>query len=75
MTVPNLTPAAWAADAPAGSKLLPPKKRLLSKLDLIEMGISLCNTIIKDNELDLIKYNKFRKLKKGQKETWFANLW
>ena len=39
------------------------------------MGISLCNTIIKDNELDLIKYNKFRKLKKGQKETWFANLW
>lgn len=53
MTVPNLTPAAWAADAPVGSKLLPPKKRLLPKLDLIEMGISLCNTIIKDNELDL----------------------
>ena len=43
MTVPNLTPAAWAADAPAGSKLLPPKKRLLPKLDLIEMGISVWN--------------------------------
>lgn len=43
MTVPNLTPAAWAADAPAGSKLLPPKKCLLPKLDLIEMGISVWN--------------------------------
>ena len=53
MTVPNLTPAAWAADAPAGSKLLPPRKRLLPKLNLIEMGIPPCNTIIKDNELDL----------------------
>ena len=53
MTVPNPTPAAWVADAPAGSKLLPPKKRLLPELNLVEMGISLCDTIIKDNELYL----------------------
>ena len=28
-----------------------------------------------DSAFSEIKYNKFRKLKKEQKETWFADLW